>query len=422
MLPTRRFTPVGLWVLAVVALLGSSALAKVAVVWIKDRQEPIKGELVAETAEKITVRIAGIDTPISRDRIDRIDYELSIADQYAQRKAEIDRDDYEARYDQIYWLYSHATAKTYKLAERELQALLEDKPDHTRAELLLDLTQEKLEALAVAAANRDQPTAGGTPGQPGQPDQPTPGPGDRPAMLTETQRELIKVYEVEPANKPRVVIPPDVINEFLAEYRTDPALADYVGREGERAFKRLEGHEQLNAMFEARARKFYDKVIIRDEPQPLVQLRQSIGPLLIARYCGDCHGGGKIKGPYIFMKRPNSEQTAYTNFIILHRMQGGERHMIDRSLPGESLLLQYALPRTEAKYLHPEVDGMKPYFTGYDDPRYQRAVQWVQSLLPSNRSYPIEYKTPQTPVQPAETPEPATGEAEADAGAEGGAE
>ncbi len=406
----RRIAPVALLVLAVLVSVPQTAWAKVAVLWLRDRTDPIKGELVAETPETVTIKIAGIATPIDRDRIDRIDYELSVPDQYAQKRSRIDDSNHEARYELIYWLYSHASPSTYRLAQGELKKLLADDPDHTRAKLLLDLTEQKLRAIAEASPDQRDAGDAATDGGP----TPTGAGRDAPPTLTEKQRDLIKVYEVEPGDRPRVVIPDDIVNEFLEKYRTDPAVADYVGREGERRFKRLAGYEQLNVLFDARAREYYDDVVIRDEPRPLTELRQQFGPTLISRYCGSCHGGGTIEGPYIFTRRPNSEEIAYTNFFILNEIQGGQRHMIDRTIPKESLLLQYALPRADATYLHPEVDGMQPYFTGYNDPRYDRAVQWIQALLPSNTSYPIDYRPPQTPVTPVTPAEEADGEAPAD--------
>jgi hypothetical protein len=73
--------------------------------------------------------------------------------------------------------------------------------------------------------------------------------------------------------------------------------------------------------------------------------------------------------------------------------------MIDRAHPEDSLLLQYGLPRNEAKVPHPDVQGFRPAFRrGRDDTKYQAIARWIGSSLlidaPLTPDYGIQYDPP----------------------------
>ncbi len=239
-------------------------------------------------------------------------------------------------------------------------------------------------------------------------------------MLTDEQIHLIKVYEIDLQAEPRITIPRQTLLEFLENYRADPALAEYPGRAGRQTFLRLPGWRQLQILFQARAREFYDDVVVLDEPQAMQTFRTRIAAGLLAQRCARCHGGGEAPGLYLFAGQPNRESVAYTNFLILHRTG-----LIDRDQPIESRLLQYGLPRAEATDPHPEAARFQQYYTGVEDPRFQQAVEWVGQLYRPKPNYPIEYSVPQAaapqPDEPAEPAAPQPDEPAEPAADEGGA-
>ncbi len=382
-----------------VATLASPVAAKTAVVYRTDREQPMRGEWVSEDADQIVIRIANINTPIPRRLIRKIEFELSIPERYQQKTAELADDDNEGRYEAIKWLYSLNALQADRLAEQELNKLLEPKPDHQQAKLLRELVRQRIAARqAEADKNRPDP-------RPDQPegDDAAADDGDGPVMLKPEQRNLMKVIEVVLKEKPRVAISNADKLEFYEAHRDKPAMSDYVGERGKGRFVRLDGHEILDMIFTVGDRRYYQKVTMLDEPKPLQTFRQSYAAGLVARHCGSCHGGGEAPGLYLFTDRASGEETAYTNLLILQRTRVGNRHMIDREVPAESLLLQYALPRDEARFAHPDVPRFKQYFSGVNDKRFQKAVQWVGSLY-RKANYPVDYQVPQAKAKAEEEP------------------
>ena len=82
---------------------------------------------------------------------------------------------------------------------------------------------------------------------------------DEPALLTDEDINLIKVYEIKFRDKggkpPRVDIPRKVVEEMLEKYRTNNLVPR--GKSAIAKFKRADGHQQLRLMFDLRAREFY---------------------------------------------------------------------------------------------------------------------------------------------------------------------
>jgi hypothetical protein len=198
----------------------------------------------------------------------------------------------------------------------------------------------------------------------------------------------MKVFELDLRTRPRVVIPDRVVQEFLEKYTrdpVDPAMQPYLGRDGERVFKRLEGYEQLGIMFDVRAREFYDRVLVRDEPRSLQQFRTNIHTQYVMRYCGTCHYRDGVRGLDLHRGAPGHEATAYSNLMILANREHGGLPMISKTTPERSPLLQFGLPRSEAALPHPDVPGLSPYFRSRDDARFQAMVDWIRSLYSDPR-------------------------------------
>ena len=94
----------------------------------------------------------------------------------------------------------------------------------------------------------------------------------------------------------------------------------------------------------------------------------------------------------LFKKQPRSAAAAYTNFFVLSQLEVDGHELINRSAPEDSLLLQWGLPRKDAKYPAPNIKGWKPYFHGVKDHRYVDALKWIRGLyadLPE-RNYGID--------------------------------
>jgi len=397
----------------------SPAHAKTAIIYIEGRTQPLSGELVAETSDAVTILIAGIEHSVDRSRIRRVEYRLSVEEQYRQRRAELDEDDHKERYELARWLYRRQTADADALALEELGSLVEDAPEMEQAGLLRQLVEQRIAARREAEQQRDRGDDNGAndgPGDGGDQGQ-DPGEPEAERYLTQEQINLLKVMEIDLDDDPRIAVRRDVAREFLQAYGDDPALSDYQGEDGRARFLRLSGERMLRAMFNARARDFYGKVIVRTEPKPLQTFRQTWSRGLVAGYCGQCHnaseGGPGFK---LYTGNPTSERAAYTNFLILHRTRVKGQPMINRDQPERSLLIQYALPRDEAELPHPEVERFRSFLRGESDPRFKRLAEWVGTLYPT-ASYAIDYTLPW--AEGAERPGGATREGDEDRGGAG---
>ncbi|MEO1236045.1 MAG: hypothetical protein AAFX76_04580, partial [Planctomycetota bacterium] len=179
------------------------------------------------------------------------------------------------------------------------------------------------------------------------------------------------------------------LDMFLERY-SDHALVP-AGRRDRAAFKRQNGREQLELFFQVQARDLYDRVDISPTPAPLDRFRRSVNPDYVARYFAPTFGQGAVPGLTLFNRRPRLEAEALTNFYLLTRFSNGGDPMINRADPEQSLLLQWGLPREDARFPAPDVDGWRPAFRSSDDAEFRRYAEWIASLYPEELDYGIRY-------------------------------
>ena len=349
----------------------------------------VSGEFVSQASDSVTIRIADIETTYPRSQIRSMEVKRSLQAEYEQRKAELEADDHVGQYKLARWLYNRGTAAGYRLALKELNGLLESKPDHTQARLLRDVVRDKLEQEEAENRSAGQMRKDSE-GEAAAADDPEPGI----ELLSEAQIRLIKVFEVSLGDRPRVQLPQELITRLYREYGNDPVMQPYRGRQGMGRFRRLRGFEQLGILFDLKARELYDEVRVRDEPGVLNTFRTRIHTNYVVRYCGRCHGRGRSKGLYVVTRGASSEKVAYTNYMLLRQTVAEQKPLIYRPMPAESPLLQYGLPRRDAETPHPAVTGYRPYFQSAEDPRYRQMVNWVGRLWGETEDYPIEFRPP----------------------------
>jgi len=385
-------------VCAITLCLAGPAFAATAVVVLKDGKE-LSGEIVSENDSTIMLKIAGISTPIDRSNIKSIKYKLSIKEEYEKRRAKIKDDDITGRYKLASWLVEK---DEYELAIKELvdlQKIAKDDGDQ-RIEVLARVAQSRLkvqrEAQAAANQRRNKPAVA----KPRDPvKRPAPGAGqvkpedgvpfEMPTdLLSDEQINLIKVYELEIADKPKVTFKRDDLEDFYAKHGND--LEGIQGRDGKRRFFRMKGYEQLELVFEAQDRGFYSKAIVRGDPPTMTAFR-TIHNRYIRNRCAtnECHGEGKgnffLYGPAARIR--SAEKLNYTNFYLLATFDNNKGFMIDRSRPEESLLYQYLLPREVARTPHPDVPQFAPMFRDAGDPRAEPLLDWIDSLYKPAPNY-----------------------------------
>lgn len=411
------------------------AQAQEVTVLLKDGRQ-IKGEMVGESDTSITLMIANIAQQIPRDNVEEIKVNQTPAEVFRQRKAALKADDVIGRYELASWANDNGH---HRMALDELNLLAKQYPEHPYQRRITLLTrvvkdsiskQQAEENLRQAAADRanngTRPTDAETPDNQAvvsevsvqRPERPTrsarPKRGERwvvpeEALLSEEQINLIRVYEIDLSKRPTVIVHPDAIDTLFKQFGDDAAVPR--GRTEQARFRGKRGYEQLEVIFAARAKELYSQIVVRDDPPAMRSFRTGIHRNYVIGYCGECHGNGGADGLMVVLDRPVSTSTVYSNFLTLSRIESARGMMIDRSRPEESLLLQYGLPREDAKTPHPDVEGWLPSFRGdwTRDPIYRSIVKWIgDELYRPTPNYGIRW-TPPVPPEPAENevPDPA---------------
>ena len=419
------------------AVLFSAALAQArdVTVTLTDGRK-LTGTLVTQTADSLTLRISGIDSTIPRSQIvGEPQMELGVLEQYQQKRAAIADDDLGARYLLARSVYDQAEAlaketggapralAAYELALRELDSILQVNANMEQPKLLRNVVQERIAALKAAAPGPRPPAprpgprpvppgAAKAPG-PGQAPAPSPAavvPGEAPRLLNEKEINLIKVFEVNLQNKPRISVPRDVIDKILLDFRDTPEMQRFLGREGERKLRTMTPPEQLGLIFDLRARDLYGEVIIRDLPETLVEFRTLIHINYLQNYCGRCHADGKAAGLWVVTKpRPQAEEVMFTNLMVLRKTPTKNIPLIFPDDPERSLLLQYGLPPQDAITPHPEVNkpGMPrwtPFFSGPQDEKFKKMAQWQRTIWKDEYGIDFQIAGPAPAVEPVAIP------------------
>lgn len=378
-MPSRlRFIVTFLLICAIVA---PALIARPVTLVMKDGRR-IDAELVRETSSSVVVEIIeGAQTTFDRDEIEEIETRKSMEEVYRERREKLEDDDIEGRYELAYFLFQN---RAYELAETEIRAILKDFPDADRPQRLLRVLEERQK---TASPEQDDPSDQDAPGDRTQPERPGIDKTPPPETLTMEQISVIRLWELPTGTdamrelSPRVRIPDAVIEKFIEQYRDREDFP--LGDESLNRLRSAQGYEQLLLMMDMRAREFYDDVIILDDPPAMREFRRSVHPAYVWNYFAPRFGLGQIDDLRLIRRgRATSPENTYTNFLILNNYSRDGKQMINRSNPEDSLLLQWGLPRDEARHPAPDVPGWRPTFSGPEDRVFRQYVEWIRSLYP----------------------------------------
>jgi len=382
-------------------LLAVPATAGIAVIETQSGQT-FEGELISEDDRTVVLLISGIETPVKRSAIKTMTLKKSALDIYRERRAELKDADLEGRFDLAFDMYE---MEAYDLALRETSDLRDRFPDAKNVERLHGVVEEAIE-LETDRENReagdDQPKPDDAQGNANQPDPQEDAPQNiRDRQLSDEAINLIRLWEL-PADekelrelKPRIIIPRAAITDLFNDFADKEGVPK--GRREQDAFRRLDGWQQVGKFFEVRARELYPEIRVVEDPPTMLAFRRLVYPRYINTYFAPTFGSGAVDGLILFGGKGDKARSAYTDFYILHKYEDGFQRMIDRDKPAESLLLQWGLPRDQAKFPAPDVPGWRPFFTrGVEDEQYQKVAEWIGKLYTSP-DYGIDYAPPKQP-------------------------
>lgn len=378
---------------------------------VRTEAATLEGELVSDDAAGVTLRISGISTFIKRETIKEVVYLPGIEDEYEKKRAAIKDDDAGERYKLALWLRDQ---KAYKLAKKELDEMTVRFDKDERVKMLARLVDQEMTA-AKAPDKVAAPKAAADPAVKPAAVRAAANKNLPAERLRDEDINTIRVYEIEINTEPIVTVPREVMEKVFKAYSTSDLVPK--GTQAQRSFLGEPGWRQLQLLFELKAREYYSKVTVKNDPIILKDFRVGIHQQYVINYCAtsECHGGADAKKIFLFRNDPTSDKTVYTNYFILNSYKDAGGYMIDRDMPDRSYLLQYSLPLDVAKTPHPKVKGWQPAIRAGDAGRADALIKWVESLGKLRVDYPVDYHPP-LPSKPAAA-EAAPGAAPGGAGA-----
>lgn len=359
------------------------------IVYFRDGRR-IEGRLVRQEPAEIVLLIAGIETPIDMADVLRVERIPMVEPHYRKLRAVIADDDVEQLLVLVSWLFDR---EAYHLALTEVEHVLEVDPGNEEAKRLRKLVEGQIR-LRLEAAQAERHDDGSAPPRRVRPEFP---------VLTQDQINLLKVYEVNLGDPPRMSVDRETVRELMEQYAGHELIPQT--REGRAALERRPAAQILELMFRLKARDFYSRVEVKDEPEAFRRFRDDVHGAWLINSCAanDCHGGQQAGRLWLNNENRNAERTIYTNFLILERYRLADgTPLLNYEAPANSPLLQMALPREESLYPHPLVAtsrnaAWRPVIGSTDDTRFVQAVEWLNAMYRPRPEYPVNY-TPPTPA------------------------
>jgi hypothetical protein len=380
--PRRPLLPASLMI-AVAGWCTTTSAAQPAVLVTTDGQR-FRGQLIVETEEIVVLEVGGIETRFDRGDVESLEFPETAEQEYERERADLRDSNLSGRYELAFRMYER---RAFEVAKRELVSLDQDFPQTPRVVELLNIVDAQLRLETSRGSAEQNAQAEGSPTFDRSERSRDPR-LDR--YLSDEQINLIRVYEINLGEQPRVAIPGPVMDEAFARFADQPGVPR--GRRAQGEFKRRPGYEQLALLFDLRAREFYPQVQVRQEPAALTGYRRSANANYVARYFAPLFGQGAIEGLTLLSDRPDLEEEAYTNFYSLSTFTYDGLPMIDRLNPELSLLLQWGLEREAARHPAPEIEGWRPQYRSTQDPEFLQQVEWIERLYDDLPDYGFRFE------------------------------
>ncbi len=363
----------------------------------------IQGE-VTETEEGYEVKTQFGVTTLSRAEVDSIEDVPDPDEDYEDRLAALADDDVAGHIELAEWAEENGKLEEAQaLFEEALEMLEEGDTRHRYVTLKIAEIADEL-AGDEGAADGGEPDPGTRPagGDRSRPDVETMGLVSVDNVYVIRWKELHDNEGTWEANKRlNVKYNNDVIDTFITNKEGSQVYVpgddnSWTTRElfDARTFKRMNRSEQLFFIMANISRDdvtYSRDIQILGDPAFMEHFRKDIWPL-IDDNCAQaaCHGGANAPGGLRFI-RPLRGSTSevgtriyYTNFMTLNAYGGEDGlQLVDRVDVENSLLLQFGLPSTHAKFKHPLVAGaaITPIYSGKTDSDYELIRNWVQNEL-----------------------------------------
>ncbi len=360
-------------------------------------------KLIADDFDEVRYVIGTATRSIPRAEVYRVALMRTFEERYQALKQSIEPDDDARRLALCDWL---VTERKYAEARLELVELVA-KTKLSEAVALLKHVDAQLALLKARVSSKSSTTSGTSTTDPKGAS--VSAPATR--VLTDAEVNLIRVYELDFDNPPRVIVDHADARALLEEYGSSPRVpTDAPSRS---ALAQGDPLTIVRLAFELKARDFYPKIRVVTEPATLVSFRRNVHDGWLIANCATsrCHGGPDAGKFFLFGDGRNDVRMRYTNLLNLLRGSSQDRPIVDFTDPMQSILIQHALPLDESSNPHPTVEGWRPVFGRKLNPdKLANTLAWIRSMYQPRPIYPIEYEPPDLRGEPVPT-RPATPDA-----------
>lgn len=370
----------------------------------------LTGEFVVAGPESVTIRISNVDVRIPRGNIDSVTVLGSPVERYRRMRPSIADDDVERLINLARWLQSY---RLFERALSEVKLALESDPTNDEAWRLQRELESQVEMMKVHRERARDEDA-----QDQKEERRERAEAQREnllekirasheiELLDEDEINLMRVYELNLNDPPRMRIERETVERFLTMYGDHPLVP--TTREGRRAFLRKSPEAVLDIMFRVRARDLYGEVIVIDHPRSIELFRNRVQATWLVNNCATsrCHGGPDVGDLWLVNRKKRSDAATYTNLLILERSTLGDgTPLIDYERPENSPLLQLGLPPDDSAYPHPDVKGWRPAFRSRRARAFRQTIEWIEEMYRPRPDYPIEFVPPAYREEEDEEPE-----------------
>lgn len=339
----------------------------------------VRAELIEDTFDAATVRIAGMRTVLPRTALWGLERRVPFETQLARLRAAIPADAWSQRVELARWAMREDHPE---IAVEELQAALRiQDTDEVRRLLRLAEIDVRTRQSRQGKSDRDTPPAG----DPG-----VRGDQSDPARLNEGQVNLIRVMELDLRRPPRMQVSPALAARIVEIHGPSGRLP--AEQSTVEALAALPPARLLALLFDLKARDLYDQVQVLEDPEHLATFRKRVHDVWLIPNCATsrCHGGDQAGSFQLLRDRPRDARTAYTNLLRMldHRLADGSP-LLDLDEPRASALLDLAGPPDRVRHPHPQVPGWRPILVGDGGVIRSNVEAWLRGMYRPRPIYPF---------------------------------
>ena len=389
----------------------------------------VRGEILKDSFEGVEFRADSIKGNVPREQVYRVILEMDFDTRYRRIKATILPEEHGRRVALARWL---AGQGRLDLGITELEELLAEADSEAARELLRDLNARLALEKAVAerkrrdeerrrAAAPDQ-AANDTPAAPAEDPSPedSPSAADRPRggmpstrdllpdnLITDEDVNLIRVYEIDFRDPPRILVQPEGIRQMILRYGSSDLVP--TSTEARNALFTAPAIRLVRMLFDLRARDLYRYIEVQEDPASIARFRTRVHNSWLLGNCATsrCHGGVKAGSFFLHTGKASDARIRYTNLLTLLNTSVDGKPMVNFQDPPDSLLVQYGMQRNLAKYPHPDVPGWKPVFNRGTPQLLADTLEWIRGMHQPRPEYPVAFELPRldAPDRPIREPD-----------------